>query len=96
MEHAVHLAAAHFVTEVAPTSPSKLVKKVKEALHAVATDADSADLAALNEQLSAFEIDGDADPDDSDDEAGDGDLSDTLGKALALVKQVRFFSQNLI
>lgn len=95
MEHAVHLAASHFVSEVAPTSPSKLIKKVKQVLRDVNMDGEAPDLDALNAQLDAFEIDGDADPDDSEDEDTEADLSDSLGKALVLVKQVRFCVSNL-
>jgi len=63
MEHAIHLAAKHFVNEIAPSSN-------------VITSKDSV-------------VD-----DTENDEDGDFEFTtgDTLGKAIALVKQVRHFS----
>jgi len=67
MEHALHLAAKHFVEDVSPTSARKLLNKVKEAM-ANATDPDEAvDLDALNTELSSIEaelLSGEASVDD--------------------------------
>ena len=84
MEHALHLAAKHFVEDVAPTSAGKLLNKVKEAM-AIAADADEAiDLDSLNTELSSIEV-GEESEDDEDTEF---DVADTVGKALALITQV--------
>lgn len=56
MEHALHLAAKHFVESIAPTSASTLLKKVAE---------------------------------EEDEEEGDFEVADMVGKALALVTQIR-------
>ena len=88
MEHALHLAAKHFVEDISPTSARKLLNKVKEAM-ANATDPDEAvDLDALNTELSSIEaelLSGEASEDDED---GEFDVADTIGKALALITQV--------
>jgi hypothetical protein len=92
MEHAVHLAAGHFIKEVAPTSAQALLKKMRRALenHMIGDDLD---LNQLDEELSGWDDDDD-EPDsegkESDDEDGDEifNAGDTLGKALALVTQV--------
>jgi hypothetical protein len=88
MEHALHLAAKHFIEDVSPTSVRKLLNKVKEAM-ANATDPDEAvDLDALNTELSSIEaelLSGEASEDGED---GGFDVADTIRKALALITQV--------
>lgn len=71
MEHAIHLAAGHFISKIAPSAVPKLLSGPKGATPDWGKDHD----------------DGDTD----DDTIGD-DLADTIGKALALVKQVRHLS----
>ena len=91
MEHALHLAAKHFVEDVSPTSAGKLLNKVKEAM-AIAADPDEAvDLDALNTELSGIEaglLSGEAGEDNEDNEDNEFDVADTIGKALALITQV--------
>ena len=80
MEHAVHLGAGHFIRVVSPTSTRTLIKKVKKAFRNAGLDDDDINLDTLG------------DDDDNDDEgSSDGTFSigDTIGKSLALVKQVR-------
>jgi hypothetical protein len=90
MEHAVHLAAGHFIKEVAPTSAQVLLRKMHHALknHTIGDDLD---LNQLDEELSRWDDDEqDSDGKEGDDDDGDDifDAGDTLGKALALVTQV--------
>jgi hypothetical protein len=84
MEHTINLAAGHFLMAVSPTSSCKLLKKIKAAVKRSDVDFD-----ALDVSLDGIDYEG-ADEceedDDKDDEFGVGDL---IGKALALVKQVR-------
>ena len=88
MEHALHLAAKHFVEDVAPTSAGKLLNKVKEAM-AIAGDADEAvDLDSLNTELSSIEVEMLRSKESEDDEDTEFDVADTVGKALALIMQV--------
>jgi hypothetical protein len=88
MEHALHLAAKHFVEDVAPTSVGKLLNKVKEAM-AIAADADEAiDLDSLNMELSSIEVEMLRGEESKDDEDTEFDVADTVGKALALITQV--------
>ena len=55
MEHALHLAAKHFVEDVLPMSSGKLLNKVKVAM-ANAVDADEAlDLDVLHTELNSIE-----------------------------------------
>jgi hypothetical protein len=87
MEHALHLAAKHFVEDVSPTSSGKLLNKVKVAM-ANAADADEAlDLDVLNTELNGIEAEMLGD-EASEDEDGEFDVADTIGKALALITQV--------
>ena len=88
MEHALHLAAKHFVEDVAPTSVGKLLNKVKEAM-AIAADVDEAvDLDSLNTELSSIEVEMLRGKESEDDEDTEFDVADTVGKALALIMQV--------
>lgn len=85
MEHALHLAAKHFVEDVNPTSTGGLLKKVRNAM-AVAGDDSGIDLDALEKEIS--ELGGELNEDDE----GAFDVADTIGKALSLVTQVKSFS----
>ena len=88
MEHALHLAAKHFVEDVAPTSAGKLLNKVKEAM-AIAANADEAvDLDSLNMELSSIEVEMLRGEESEDNEDMEFDVADTVGKALALITQV--------
>jgi hypothetical protein len=88
MEHALHLAAKHFVEDVAPTLAGKLLNKVKEAM-AIAADADEAvDLDSLNTELSSIEVEMLRGEESEDNEDMEFDVADTVGKALALITQV--------
>ena len=86
MEHSLHLAAKHFVEAVAPASSSTIRKKVKDALKRSRHNGE-VDLDEFDDELSQINVeelveDGDM---DSGDEFNPGD---SLGKAIALVKQV--------
>ena len=91
MEHSIDLAACHFIQDVSPSSTQKIVKKIKHALQDVAVG-DTVDLDALDAHLAAGGFDSNDDEDDGDDgdgeEFNDFDIADSIGKALALVKQV--------
>ena len=88
MEHALHLAAKHFVEDVAPTSASALLNKVKGAMANAAGENNEIDLDSLNERLNDIEAEI-AEENDEDDELEDYEVADTVGKALALVTQVK-------
>ena len=96
MEHVVHLGAGHFIRVVSPTSARTLVKKFKKALRNGELDDDL----ALNADLGGNDDDDDDDDDDDSDDGNNGNnddaaseaaaftIGDTIGKSLALVKQV--------
>jgi hypothetical protein len=90
MEHALHLGAGHFIQVVSPRSGRILVKKIKKAFHDAELDDDNIDFDALEADLGGDN--NDADDDDDDDnaasEAAEFSVGDTIGKSLALVKQV--------
>jgi hypothetical protein len=90
MEHALHLGAGHFIQVVSPRSRRILVKKIKKAFHDAELDDDNIDFNALEADLGGDN--NDADDDDDDDnaasEAAEFSVGDTIGKSLALVKQV--------
>jgi hypothetical protein len=88
MEHALHLAAKHFVEDVAPTSAGKLLTKVKEAMANATEGDDGVDLDSLNIELNGIEAEMSRDEDDVDNEDVEFDVADTIGKALALITQV--------
>jgi hypothetical protein len=87
MEHALHLGAGHFIRVVSPTSGRILVKKIKKAVRDAKLDDDNIDFNVLEADLG-----GDNSYNDSDEsaasEAADFTVGDTIGKSLALVKQV--------
>ncbi|KAG6806576.1 hypothetical protein H0H92_010774, partial [Tricholoma furcatifolium] len=84
MEHSLHLAAKHFVEAVAPASPKSLRKKIEAALSR-ARELGALDLDELDKALSQFNLDALDDMNEEDDFTP----GDSLGKALALVKQIR-------
>ena len=86
MEHALHLATKHFVEDVSPTSVSALLKKVKGAMVNAMGEDNKMDLDALNAELDSIEAEISKDDDEAD--IKDYDVTDTVGKALALVTQV--------
>ena len=90
MEHALHLGAGHFIQVISPRSGHILIKKIKKAFHDAKLDDDNIDFDALEADLGGDN--NDADDDDDDDnaasEAAEFSVGDTIGKSLALVKQV--------
>lgn len=95
MEHAVHLGAGHFIKVVSPTSARALVKKIRKAFRDAQLDDDNIDFDALEADLGGDddneqeEDDTNNADDEADDEAAaDFTVGDTIGKSLALVKQV--------
>ena len=91
MEHLIDLCARHFVEQVSPSSTTKLLKKIKKAF-GDADISDTVDLDMLDAQLASFNLAAtDNKEAEVDDEALDAkfDVADSVGKALALVKQVR-------
>jgi hypothetical protein len=89
MEHSIDLTAHHFVQAVSPSSASKLVKKIKKAFEG-ADISDTVELDELDSRFAGFDFankeeEGGDEDDDSDSQF---DVVDSVGKALALVKQV--------
>jgi hypothetical protein len=97
MEHSVDLAAHHFIQEVSPSTARKLITKVKAAFQDANPDSENPDLDDLNARLADFDgedLDNSADNGCSDGSEANNygvvlDVADSVGKALALVKQVR-------
>jgi len=92
MEHSIDLAACHFVQEVSPSLTSKLLKKIKKAFEG-ADIHDTVDLDELDSHLAGFDFAATEEEEGGDEEVPDADFSqfdiaDSIGKALALVKQV--------
>jgi hypothetical protein len=85
MEHSIHLGAGHFISRVNPTSATKIIKKVKAAFEKANGDDEDPELNAnIN---AALEAEDGEEGDDAEDV--DFEVADTIGKALALVQQVR-------
>jgi hypothetical protein len=85
MEHSMQLGSEHFIKAVSPTASNAVLKKIKRVLDN-AEAGDMYDLDRLNDELCGIEGEGDdGDADDTEFAAGD-----TIGKALALVKQARY------
>ena len=92
MEHSIDLSACHFIKGVAPSSTQKIMKKIKRAFEEADIE-DTADLDVLDTRLGELnsddDDDDDMDSDEADQESSDKvDVADSVGKALALVKQV--------
>jgi hypothetical protein len=92
MEHFIDFAACHFVQEVSPSSTSTLLKKIKKAFEG-ADISDTIDLDELDSRFAGFnfssnEEEGGGDEDVLDVDFSQFDIADSIGKALALVKQV--------
>jgi hypothetical protein len=86
----------HFIQEVSPSTAQKLITKIKAALQDADLDSENLDLDDLNTHLADFngeDLDDRADNGHSDESEADNygvifDVADSVGKALALVKQV--------
>lgn len=72
MEHAIHLCAGHFISDLSPSSVSSIIKKMRKFR------------AAEAEQLEGS----DDEDDNEEDEDTPFTSGDAIGKGLALVKQV--------
>ncbi|KAL0958654.1 hypothetical protein HGRIS_014979 [Hohenbuehelia grisea] len=99
MEHSVHLSASHVVAEISPTTSQALVRKARKALKK-ATAHGHVDLEALETAVARCDLESDGDEDediDADNVESDAEeteeVADALGKALALVKQIRLSPQ---
>ena len=86
MEHALHLAAKHFVEGVALTSANQLLQKVKGAMANATENGAQLNMDALNSEIEDIEAELGDEAEDTEDD--DYDVADTIGKALALVAQV--------
>jgi len=84
MEHTLYLGAGHFIQVVSPTSGRILVKKIKRAFHDAELDDNNINSDVLGSDL----VGDDSDNDDDDLETGEFSIEDTIGKSLALIKQV--------
>lgn len=89
MEHTINLAAGHFLMAVSPTSSRKLLKKIRAALRNSELDGSSIDFDALDASLEGVEDEGEEECENDDDDDEEFGVGDSIGKALALVKQVR-------
>jgi hypothetical protein len=88
MEHSVDLSANHFVQAVAPSSAQKVLKKIRSAFAGIDINNDL-DLDGLDARLVECDLDGGDEEDDDDKVSSEEfDMGDSIGKALALVKQV--------
>ena len=96
MEHSIDLAACHFVQEVSPSPTSKLLKKIKKAFEG-ADISDTVDLDELDLHFAGFDFTINEEEEGGDEDVPDSDadvdfpqfnIADSIGKALALVKQV--------
>ena len=90
MEHSINLAACHFVQEVSLSSTSKLLKKIKKAFEG-ADISDTINLDKLNLHFAGFDFSANEEVEGGDEDILDADFSqfyftDSIGKALALVK----------
>jgi hypothetical protein len=77
MEHAIHLGACHFISNVTPTTFSKIGQRSRS--KASGRGAQHIDLDQLDHGDSG---------DESVDDGNDPEVRDAISKALALVKQV--------
>jgi len=78
MEHTLHLAAKHFVEDVAPTSAGKLLTKMKEAMANATEGDDGVDLDSLNIEPNGIKAEMSRDKDDVDDEDVEFDVANLL------------------
>ena len=91
MEHIINLGAEHFIKAISPTPTQKHLKKIKAAFQHAELNGADVDLDALEAGLEGLDVEeGDEDEGDSGDEDENEEfgVGDTIGKALALVKQV--------
>jgi hypothetical protein len=89
MEHSLHIACKRFVKAIAPASLAAICKKVKDVLQKASANGEL-DLHQYDSKLMDIGLESDGDPDNNESDNTDTEFSsgDTLGKVLALVKQV--------
>jgi len=91
MEHALHLAAKHFIDDISLTTSSQLTKKLQVAANTIknAQHSGCVDLDELNDKVEAvMQACEQSSGQVEDDEDEEFDVADALGKALALITQV--------
>ena len=91
MEHAVHLAAGTFIKDVSPSTSRKLMKKLNAAFRKAQDEGNYLDLDELEASLGDLDLDGEIDG-FTNVENTDLSIGDVIGKVLALVTQVSFYS----
>jgi hypothetical protein len=86
------------VQAISPSSPRRILKKIKKILKKTDVDgSDTLDIDDLDGRLAGFNFDDESDDEGNEAEDSEGDdavkddaaAADSIGKALALVKQVR-------
>jgi hypothetical protein len=91
MEHSVSVGAGHFIRKVSPASSRSVLRKVRQAFKNAGGNEDKLDLDQLDSDLSEIrDLDDEDTQADNEDDADEFDAGDSVGKALALVKQVSF------
>lgn len=99
MEHSVDLPAKTFVQAVSPSSPQKILKKIKKVLKVASADGSNMlDINDLDGHLAGFNFsDNSEDEEENEAEVSGGEemnkevaAADSIGRALLLVKQVCF------
>lgn len=91
MEHSVDLSAKTFVQAISPSSPRQILKKIKIVLKTADEDGSGTlDIDDLDGRLADFDFDEESEDDGEDGEGDKVAAADSVGKALALVKQVCF------
>jgi hypothetical protein len=94
MEHSVHLATGKFIEGMSPASGKKIITKIRNAIKKAKNDQDTLDLDELDTELAHLNLDDVNDPADNDSDDNDNFTpGDIVGKALALVRQIRKSSQ---
>jgi hypothetical protein len=91
MEHTLHLAAQHFMSASAPAPGQAILQRVHDVLNRSLSEAEAFNPDTLDEELREMGFD----PDSENDPIPDGEevavpfkATDTIGKAMALIKQV--------
>jgi hypothetical protein len=90
MEHSMDVAAGHFVSAVGPKAARKVIRKVKAALRKAHASDQDLDLDQLDSDIATALGEDNSDDSANETDGPDFDIADTVGKALALVQQVRY------
>jgi hypothetical protein len=88
MEHAIHVSASHVIKSVSLAPSAAILKRIRSTIKQALDNNANPDLDQVDANLATLQLNSGSNNEDESDNNQDFGSGDTVGKALALVKQV--------